>query len=146
MIPLRDTIRSNSTPVVTLLIILANVLVFLYMLTLDPYTQNHFIAQYALTPSRLNLSTPSLSAIVTSMFLHGGWMHLIGNMWFLWVFGNNIEDSMGHTRFVVFYLLCGVAAAATQMLVDPGSRVPMVGASGAISGVMGAYIVLYPRA
>src|SRR2546429_4790216 len=83
--------------------------------------------------------------VVTSMFMHGGWLHLIGNMWFLWVFGNNIEDSMGHTRFVVFYLLSGVAAAATQMLVDPGSRIPMVGASGAISGVMGAYILLYPR-
>src|SRR5204863_7718732 len=83
--------------------------------------------------------------VVTPMFMHGGRLHLIGNMWFLWVFGNNIEDSMEHTRFVVFYLLSGVAAAATQMVVDPGSRVPMVGASGAISGVMGAYILLYPR-
>src|SRR5256885_5024845 len=79
------------------------------------------------------------------MFLHSGWLHIIGNMWFLWVFGNNIEDSMGHGRFVVFYLLCGVAAAATQMVSDPASPVPMVGASGAISGVMGAYVLLYPR-
>jgi membrane associated rhomboid family serine protease len=81
----------------------------------------------------------------TSMFMHGGWLHIIGNMWFLWIFGNNVEDSMGHGRFVVFYLLCGLAAAAAQTLADPGSIVPMVGASGAIGGVMGAYILLYPR-
>jgi membrane associated rhomboid family serine protease len=83
--------------------------------------------------------------IITSMFLHGGWLHLIGNLWFLWVFGNNVEDSMGHSRFAVFYLLCGVAAAAAQVMVDPASPVPMVGASGAISGVMGAYAILFPR-
>jgi membrane associated rhomboid family serine protease len=82
---------------------------------------------------------------LSSMFMHGGWFHLIGNMWFLWVFGNNIEDSMGHARFVVFYLVCGFLAAAAQVLVDPSSAVPMVGASGAISGIMGAYLVLYPR-
>src|SRR5207245_9774551 len=87
----------------------------------------------------------NLCTTVPAKVMHGGWLHLSGILWFLWVFGNNIEDSMGHTRFVVFYLLSGVAAAATQMLVDPGSRTPMVGASGAISGVMGAYIVLYPR-
>ena len=81
----------------------------------------------------------------TSMFLHGGWFHLIGNMWFLWVFGNNIEDSMGHIRFVVFYLLCGLAAAALQVAVSPSSAIPMLGASGAIGGVMGAYVVLYPK-
>jgi membrane associated rhomboid family serine protease len=79
------------------------------------------------------------------MFLHGGWLHLLGNMWFLWVFGNNVEDSMGHGRFAAFYLVCGLVAAATQIAVNPGSAIPMVGASGAISGVMGAYIVLYPR-
>jgi membrane associated rhomboid family serine protease len=88
---------------------------------------------------------PHWWTVATSMFLHAGWLHIIGNMWFLWVFGNNIEDSMGHARFVVFYLLCGVAAAATQMVSDPASPVPMVGASGAISGVMGAYVLLYPR-
>jgi membrane associated rhomboid family serine protease len=82
---------------------------------------------------------------LTSMFLHGGWFHLIGNMWFLWVFGNNVEDSMGHFRYLLFYILCGLAAAATQTLVNPASAIPMVGASGAISGVMGAYVVLYPR-
>ncbi len=83
--------------------------------------------------------------VLTSMFLHGGWMHLIGNMWFLWIFGNNVEDAMGHARFVVFYLICGVAAAALQAAFDPGSMIPMVGASGAIGGVMGAYVLMYPR-
>jgi len=86
-----------------------------------------------------------ISNLMTSMFLHGSWMHLIGNMWFLWLFGNNVEDSMGHTRYVVFYLLCGIAAALAQVVGNPASGIPMVGASGAISGVMGAYLVLYPR-
>jgi membrane associated rhomboid family serine protease len=83
--------------------------------------------------------------VLTSMFLHGGWLHILGNMWFLWLFGNNVEDVMGHGRFLLFYLLCGGAAAAAQILIDPASPVPMVGASGAISGVMGAYVILYPR-
>src|SRR5262245_46045373 len=89
---------------------------------------------------------PEWSTVVSSMFMHGGWLHLIGNMWFLWIFGDNVEDAMGHVRFVVFYLLCGSAAAATQTYADPASVVPMVGASGAIGGVMGAYALLYPRA
>ena len=88
---------------------------------------------------------PPWSTLFTSMFLHGGWLHLIGNMWFLWIFGNNVEDSMGHVRFALFYLLCGLAAAALQIVSQPASGVPMVGASGAIGGVMGAYVVLYPR-
>src|ERR671918_2887566 len=88
---------------------------------------------------------PQVSHLLTHMFLHGSWMHLLGNMWFLWLFGNNVEDSMGRLRFVVFYLLCGLAAAAGQIVTSPGSAIPMVGASGAISGVMGAYLVLYPR-
>jgi membrane associated rhomboid family serine protease len=83
--------------------------------------------------------------LITSMFLHGSWLHLLGNMWFFWIFGNNIEDSMGHGRFIVFYILCGLAAALTQVLMNPSSLVPMVGASGAISGIMGAYLILYPR-
>ncbi len=90
-------------------------------------------------------ATPNWLTPLTHMFLHGGWMHIIGNLWFLWIFGNNVEDSMGHLRFVVFYLLCGFAAAGLQMLSNPGSGVPMVGASGAIGGVMGAYVLLYPR-
>jgi membrane associated rhomboid family serine protease len=90
-------------------------------------------------------ASPNWITPLTSMFLHGSWFHLIGNMWFLWVFGNNIEDAMGHSRFVLFYLVCGLLAAAAQVLADPASPIPMVGASGAISGVMGAYLVLYPR-
>jgi membrane associated rhomboid family serine protease len=90
-------------------------------------------------------AAPHWSTVLTSMFMHGGWIHLLGNMWFLWIFGNNIEDAMGHARFAVFYLVCGVIAALTQVLVDPHSAVPMVGASGAISGVMGAYVLLFPR-
>jgi membrane associated rhomboid family serine protease len=89
---------------------------------------------------------PSELSVITSMFLHGGWLHLIGNMLYLWIFGNNVEDAMGHVRFVVFYLLCGTAAALTQAVQDPASTVPMIGASGAIGGVLGAYLLLYPRA
>jgi membrane associated rhomboid family serine protease len=140
MIPLRDTIRSNSTPVVTILIILTNVMVFLYMLSLEPYTQNHFINQYALTPGRFRFT-----AVITSMFLHGGWMHLIGNMWFLWVYGDNVEDVLGHGKYLVFYLACGVAASLAQYAVSPDSRVPTLGASGAIAGVMGAYLIKFPH-
>src|SRR6266568_7976034 len=138
--PLRDTQPSYSKPIVTALLIVINVLVFLFEFSLDDYSRNAFIAYYGLVPDRF-----AIVNVLTSMFLHGGWLHILGNMWFLWIFGNNIEDSMGHARFVVFYLLCGVAAAAAQMLVAPRSVVPMVGASGAISGVMGAYTLLYPR-
>jgi membrane associated rhomboid family serine protease len=140
MIPLRDTIRSRSTPSVTILIILANSVIFLYMISLDPYTLNHFIHQYAMTPSRLHYPT-----LVTSMFLHGGWMHLIGNMWFLWVYGDNVEDVLGHGKYLLFYLLCGVIAAGAQYAISPDSRVPVLGASGAIAGVMGAYLVKFPH-
>ena len=90
-------------------------------------------------------STPNWLTTVSHMFLHGGWLHIIGNLWFLWIFGNNVEDSMGHVRFAVFYLLCGLAAAAAQVLADPAAGVPMVGASGAIGGVMGGYVLLYPK-
>src|SRR5262249_52134090 len=141
MIPLRDTIRSSSTPLVTILIILTNVMAFLYMLSLEPYSQNHFISQYALVPARFKLS-----AVITSMFLHGGWMHLIGNMWFLWVYGDNVEDVLGHGKYLVFYLACGVAASLAQYAVSPDSRVPTLGASGAIAGVMGAYLIKFPHA
>ena len=140
MIPLRALIRSLSRPSVTILLIAANTLVFLYMISLDDYTLNHFIRQYAMVPSRLHLST-----IVTMMFLHGGWMHLIGNMWFLWVFGDNVEDVLGHGKYLLFYLLCGVIAAIAQYAISPDSRVPVLGASGAIAGVMGAYLVKFPN-
>jgi membrane associated rhomboid family serine protease len=140
MFPLRDTQPSYSKPVVTVLLIVVNVLVFLFEISLDDYSRNLFIGYYGLIPARFQLQD-----LVTSMFLHGGWMHLIGNMWFLWVFGDNIEDILGGGKFLLFYILCGVAAALMQVFMSPGSRVPMVGASGAIAGVMGAYMVKFPR-
>jgi membrane associated rhomboid family serine protease len=140
MIPLRDTIPSRTTPIVTILIIVANVLVFLYMVSLDSYTQNYFIRQYAVVPAKLHLS-----ALITSMFLHGGWMHIIGNMWFLWVYGDNVEDVLGHFKYLLFYLLCGLIAALTQYAISPDSHVPTLGASGAIAGVMGAYLIKFPH-
>jgi membrane associated rhomboid family serine protease len=140
MFPLRDTQPSYSKPVVTLIIIVINVLVFLFQVSLDPYYQNAFIATYGLIPDHF-----AFSNVLTSMFLHGGWWHLIGNMWFLWIFGDNVEDILGHAKYLLFYLVCGAAAAMTQVLVDPTSRVPVVGASGAIAGVMGAYLVKFPH-
>jgi len=140
MFPIRDTQPSYSRPIVTMIIILVNVAVFLHEITLDAYSQNYFIAHYGLVPRHFHFS-----AILTSMFIHGGWMHIIGNMWFLWIFGDNVEDVMGHTKYLVFYLLCGLAAGLTQTLFSVGSRVPMVGASGAIAGVMGAYLIKFPR-
>jgi membrane associated rhomboid family serine protease len=140
MIPLRDSRPSSTPPVVTVFLIAANVLVFLYMVSLDAYSQNAFIREYAVIPARLRMST-----LITSMFLHGGWMHLIGNMWFLWIFGDNVEDVLGHWKYLAFYLLCGVIAALTQYAISPDSRIPTLGASGAIAGVMGAYLVKFPH-
>jgi membrane associated rhomboid family serine protease len=141
MIPLRDTQRSSSTPVVTVLLIVVNCAVFLYELSLGPHARNHLIHVYGLVPDRL---VPL--SLLTTMFLHGGWMHLIGNMWFLWVFGDNIEDALGHFQYLLFYLLCGVAAGLAHVAVNLYSTVPTIGASGAIAGVMGAYLVKFPRA
>jgi membrane associated rhomboid family serine protease len=140
MFPIRDTQKSYSTPVVTILLIVVNVLVFLYEASLDPWAQNEFIATYGLIPARFHFAN-----LVTSMFLHGGWMHLLGNMWFLWVFGDNVEDALGHGKFFVFYMLCGIAAGATHLFFSGDSRLPTVGASGAIAGVMGAYMVKFPH-
>jgi rhomboid family protein len=140
MFPLRDTQRSYSTPIVTTLIIVVNLLIFLYQASLDQWSGNQFIAVYGLTPTRFHLLN-----MFTSMFLHGGWMHVLGNMWFLWVFGDNVEEVLGHGKFLLFYLMCGVAAAATHVLFNTDSRLPTVGASGAIAGVMGAYLVKFPR-
>jgi len=140
MIPLRDTQRSYSTPIVTLLIIAVNAAVFLFELSLDPWSRNHLMATYGLVPARLHLVS-----FLTSMFLHGGWLHIIGNMWFLWIFGDNIEDILGHVQYLFFYLVCGFAAAATQIALSPDSWVPTIGASGAIAGVMGAYLIKFPH-
>ncbi len=141
MIPLRDSQPSYSKPLVTVALIAVNTVVFLFQFTLDPFSLNHFIAVYGLVPDRFHWS-----ALLTSMFLHGGWLHLIGNMWFLWIFGDNIEDILGHAKFLLFYLLCGIAAGLVHLVFNAGSRLPTLGASGAIAGVMGAYMVKFPRA
>jgi len=141
MIPLRDTQPSYSPPIVTIGIIVANVLIFLYQISLPDYELNDLIAQYGLVPDRFHYSS-----LLTSMFLHGGWMHVMGNMWFLWIFGDNVEDILGHGKYLVFYLLCGMAAGLTHILLNGDSRVPTIGASGAIAGVMGAYMVKFPHA
>ena len=140
MIPLRALLRRNNTATMTVIIIALNTFVFLWTLTQPTYRQNLFIQHYAMVPDHLRLTS-----LVTSMFLHGGWWHLIGNMWFLWVFGSHIEDVMGAPRFLLFYLTCGVVSAAVQLAMSLGSPVPTLGASGAIAGVMGAFLVLYPR-
>lgn len=155
MIPLHDDNPTTRAPFVTVALIVACALVFFWQISLGE--QGFEVAVYRLglipsvlfggkeLPAGLTPVTPVLT-VLTSMFLHGGWMHLIGNMLYLWIFGNNIEDAMGHVRYVVFYLLCGVAAALAQSLPHPESDIPMVGASGAISGVLGAYLLLYPHA
>jgi membrane associated rhomboid family serine protease len=153
MFPLRDTIPSRRTPLVLWLLVLANALAFAYELSLGEGALERLIQRYGVVPARLELSVEGLlrapapyAALVTSMFLHGGWFHVIGNLWTLLIFGDNVEDRMGHLRFLVFYLLCGVIAGGAHVWFHPDSTVPTVGASGAIAGVMGAYFVLYPRA
>jgi membrane associated rhomboid family serine protease len=163
--PYRDENRTERLSVVTLLVIAVNVVVWLVVqgagarlplarsvceLGLIPGELTGLLrpgTSFPVGPGLVCLTDPGrqVSHVVTSMFLHGSWLHLLGNMWFLWLFGDNVEDAMTRPRFVVFYLLCGLAAAAAQVLTQPGSVLPMVGASGAISGVMGGYLVLYPR-
>jgi membrane associated rhomboid family serine protease len=164
MFPIRDDNPTLGTPAITVVLIGLNVAAWILVqgMGVEP-TLSQSVCELGLIPGELLGRIPvgqtlqmsrDLSCVIgqphwytplSSMFLHGGWLHLIGNMWFLWLFGNNVEDSMGHGRYLVFYLLCGLAAAAAQTLVNPNSAIPMVGASGAISGVMGAYIVLYPK-
>lgn len=155
MIPLRDDNPTEITPVVTVTTIIFCVLVFLYEISLPPQMNEAFIYMYGAIPAVVFghaqlppefMSLPAYGTLISSMFLHGGWMHLIGNMLYLWIFGNNIEDVMGHAKFIVFYGACGVLAALSHALIDPESTIPMVGASGAISGVLGAYLLLYPHA
>jgi membrane associated rhomboid family serine protease len=140
MIPLRALLYRNSTPVMTLLIIAANALCFFFEISLPPYSRELFIEHYGLVPDQLHPS-----ALITSMFLHGGWLHLIGNMWFFWVFGSHIEDAIGSAKFLIFYLLSGIASAVVQFFTSFGSPIPTIGASGAIAGIMGAFLMLYPR-
>ena len=140
MIPLRDVIPSRTTPYITVTIIILNALAWVVELNLPREALPAFLQVYGVVPADFQPLT-----LVTSMFLHGSWLHVIGNMWYLWIFGDNVEDRLGHGRFVAFYLLCGIAAAFGQILWDPLSKLPTIGASGAIAGVMGAYFVLYPR-
>jgi len=140
MIPLRDSQPSYSTPWITLAIIFANVLLFLYEVSLEPFSRNYFVGSYGIIPIRFQYSD-----LVTSMFLHGGWLHLIGNMWFLWIYGDNVEDLLGHGKFLLFYLLCGASAGLVHVITNIDSRVPTIGASGAIAGVMGAYMLKFPH-
>ena len=140
MIPLRDVIPSRTFPALVVTIIALNALAFFYELTLTDRQLALFVRAYGVVPIDFSLAT-----VFTSMFLHGGWMHVLGNMLFLWIFGDNVEDRMGHGRFLVFYLLCGAIAAFAHVLSEPSSPIPTIGASGAVAGVMGAYFVLYPQ-
>lgn len=155
LIPIRDENPTYRPPVVTIALIGVCVVVYLYQLTLNPREEQIFALGYGMIPAvlfgsrELSAAIPTVDpwmTVVTSMFLHGGLLHLAGNMVYLWVFGNNIEDAMGHARFLVFYLLSGLAAALGQAMIDPDSTIPMIGASGAVSGVLGAYLVLHPHA
>jgi len=148
MLPLKDTIRSRSFPAVNWLLIIANVFVFVvFELSLPPQRLERFISTYGLVPAQLLAGQlQALGDVFTSMFLHGGWFHLISNMWALYIFGDNVEDRMGSGRYLIFYLICGAAAGVTQSFVSAGSGVPLVGASGAIAGVLAAYLLLYPNA
>jgi membrane associated rhomboid family serine protease len=154
MFPIRDTVVTRHVPFVTWLLIGVNVVVFLVELSLPQRQVAELFYLFGVVPARY--TQPEWAAAIgfpasfwpflTTMFLHGGWLHVIGNMWMLWIFGDNVEDRMGPLRFLSFYLLCGVAAAAVHTVTNSGARVPAVGASGAIAGVMAAYLVLYPRA
>jgi membrane associated rhomboid family serine protease len=155
MLPLKDDNPTRITPYITWMLIALNAMVFLYQVSLSSLGSRIFVFRYGAIasvilgnqrlPSGVAAIPPMLS-IFTGMFLHGGWMHLIGNMWFLWIFGDNIEEAMGHLRYLVFYLVCGCAASWSQIVSTPDSSAPLIGASGAIAGVLGAYIMLYPRA
>lgn len=140
MFPLRDVIPSRTTPVVTVGLIVVNAALWFLEVSMSRGELSEFLRLWGVVPATFVPVT-----LFTSMFLHGSWWHVIGNMWYLWIFGDNVEDRMGHGRFLVFYLLCGVTAAVGQILMIPDSLLPTIGASGAIAGVMGAYLVLYPK-
>lgn len=155
MLPIRDINPTRTFPAVTVVIIGLNVAVYVVQLLFQFTGQlNQFVYSYAVIPYELtqgvDLPPPSLRpaflTVFTSMFMHGGLFHIFGNMLYLWIFGNNVEDEMGHTRFVIFYFLCGIAATAAQVAINPTSRFPTIGASGAIAGVLGAYLLMHPRA
>ena len=140
MFPVSDVIPSRTTPFVTIAVIALNTLAFLYELQLDDRQLQQLVESFGVVPAAF-----AWPAIVTSMFLHAGWLHIGGNMLYLWIFGDNVEDRLGHARYLLFYLFCGAAAALGQIATNPSSAVPMIGASGAVAGVMGAYFVMYPH-
>jgi membrane associated rhomboid family serine protease len=155
MIPIRDENPTDITPFVTVAFIAACVLAYTWQASHDPAGEARISYSLGMIPAVLFkeaaldpklVLVPPAATVFTSMFLHGGFMHLAGNMLYLWIFGNNVEDAMGHVRFILFYLICGVAAALTQALVNPAAQIPMIGASGAVSGVLGAYLLLHPHA
>jgi len=154
VIPIRDHNPTRSRPIIVYVIVAVNVLVWLYEVSLlyggaeGEYALALFVQQWGVVPIRLTYGPDALAYLtpLSSMFMHGGWMHIIGNMWFLWVFGDNVEDVLGKGRFIVFYVACGLVAVAAQVVIDPSSQVPMVGASGAIAGVLAGYVILYPKA
>jgi len=154
MIPLRDNVPTRTAPIITATLVVVNILVFVWSLTLPGGAERRLIGTYAFVPrdllvslgSRLDLLPYNILTIFTSMFLHGGVLHVAGNMLYLWIFGNNVEDAAGHFRFLLFYLFSGLAASLAQFSFDPSSSIPMIGASGAVSGILGAYLLLFPWA
>jgi membrane associated rhomboid family serine protease len=154
MIPIGDENRGRRrTPIVLVLLLIANIGAFIYEISLSQGALQRLVLGWGVTPYEITnrvdlppeIGAPIWVTIFTSMFLHGGWLHIGGNMLYLWIFGDNVEDAMGHIPFLLFYLLCGVGAAALQIMVNVDSQVPMIGASGALSGVMGAYLIRFPR-
>jgi membrane associated rhomboid family serine protease len=148
MFPLRDDIPSRQFPVVTVILIVTNVIIFLFEVMMGP-AANAITLAFGVVPARLLSQWRNpfvLLTLISSMYLHGGWAHLLGNMWYLWIFGDNVEDRMGRWRFLIFYTLSGVIASLLQVAAAPRSTIPMIGASGAIAGVLGAYLLLFPRA
>ena len=154
MFPIRDDNKSGSFPFVTVLLLITCTAVFLYEVSLGQNGLRLFFNAFALVPGQVSYDLRSgegnwlgaAAPFFTSMFLHGGWLHLIGNMWYLWIFGDNVEDTLGSIRFLLFYVVCGLAAGLTHYFLHPTSRLPTVGASGAIAGVLGGYVVLFPGA
>jgi len=153
MIPLKDTTPRRSFPFITVLLIVVNFIVFFHQISLSPAAGDAFIRVYGLVPHRIQLAlagrhytlVQALVPLFTCMFLHGGWLHIIGNMWFLWIFGGNVEDRMGSASYLLFYAICGLGSGISQVAFSWGSAIPSIGASGAIAGVLGAYIVYFPR-
>lgn len=152
MIPLRDSARSRSFPYVNIIIIILNLVVYINEVMLEPYQLNQFFYTYGLVPADVMNAiytgaalTPVLVNFITATFVHGGWFHVLGNMLFLWVFGDNVEDRLGHGKYLLFYLAAGVAGGVAHIMTNPASTVPVVGASGAVAGVLGAYIIAFPR-